>query len=56
MTGKLWKIIFAPNITPLASHTPIPVPHHWKKKVKENLDRDVALSIIEPVPVGIPTT
>lgn len=35
--------------------TPIPVPHHWKKKVKSDIVRDVRLGIIEPVPQGTPT-
>ena len=55
MEGKPLKITFVPDATPTAVHTPIPVPHHWKKKVKEDLDRDVALGIIEAVPVGTPT-
>ena len=37
---------------PHAVHTAIPVPHHWKRKVKQQLDRDVKLGIIEPVPQG----
>ena len=49
-------ITFIPGTKPSAVHTPIPVPHHWKKRVKEDIDRDVALGIIEPVPVGTPTT
>ena len=48
-------IVFTPGATPIAIHTPIPVPHHWKNKVKADLDRDVALGIIEPVPVGAST-
>ena len=48
MTGKPMDISFKPNITPSAVHTPIPVPHHWKRRVKSNLDRDVELGIIEP--------
>ena len=32
--------------------TPIPVPHHWKTRVKADLDRDVRLGIIEKVPQG----
>ena len=35
-----------------AVYTPIPVPFHWKKKVKADLDRDVRLGIIERVPQG----
>ena len=56
MKGKPLDIAFIPGTKPIAVHTPIPVPHHWKKKVKQDIDRDVALGIIEPVPVGTPTT
>ena len=33
-------------------YTPIPVPFHWKRQVKADLDRDVRLGIIERVPQG----
>ena len=56
LTGKPMDIEMKPNVTPVAVHTPIPVPHHWKKQVKADLDRDVRLGIIEPVPQGTCTT
>ena len=34
------------------AYTPIPVPFHFKEQVKKDLDRDVRLGIIEPVPQG----
>ena len=40
------------NAKPYTPHTPIPVPLHWKKEVKESLDRDVEREIIAPVPIG----
>ena len=55
MTGPPVDIHFIPGATPTAVHTPIPIPHHWKRKVKADLDRDVRLGIIEPVPPGTPT-
>lgn len=55
MTGKPMQIHFRPEATPKAFHRPIPVPHHWKTKVKADIDRDVRLGIIEPVPPGTPT-
>lgn len=54
MTGKILDITFVSDARPSAVHTP--VPRHWKKRVKQDLDRDVALGIIEPVPVGTPIT
>ena len=56
MTGKDMKVTFKNGVEPYAVHTPIPVPHHWKKEVKSNVDRDVSLEVIEPVPQGTPTT
>ncbi len=49
-------IKFKDGTTPVAVHTPIPVPHHWKEEVKNQIDRDVLLGIIEPVPQGTHTT
>ena len=38
--------------TPSVSHKAIPVPLHWMDKVKADIDRDVQLGVIEPVPIG----
>ena len=35
--------------SPVAVHTPATVPVHWHAKVKEQLDRDVRMGILEPV-------
>ena len=55
MTRKPLDITFTQGAKPSAVHKPIPVPHHWNKRVKQDLDRDIALGIIEPVPTGTPT-
>ena len=52
MTGEPVKLHLKEDAIPHAAHTPIPIPHHWKQKVKEDLDRDVRLGIIEKVPQG----
>ena len=54
MKGHPLPIITDPAVQPVSIHSPIPVALHWEKKVKEDLDRDVALSVIEPVPVNTP--
>jgi len=54
MTGVPMDIHFKEDATPHAVHTPIPVPLHWRYRVKEDLDRDVRLGIIEKVPQGTP--
>jgi hypothetical protein len=56
MAGDPLNISFIKDHSPVAVHKPIPVPHHWKDSVKSQLDADVALQIIEPVPAGTPTT
>ena len=55
MTGAPVEVVFKKGATPHAVHTPIPIPHYWKKKIKQDLDRDVRLGIIEPVPQGTVT-
>ena len=53
MSGEPMEIVFKDGAQPKYVYTPIPVPHHWKKQVKDDLDRDVRLGIIEKVPKGI---
>ena len=55
MSGRPLKLNIDPDATPVAVHTPAPVPIHWQKDVKAQLDRDVKLGVIEPVPWGQPT-
>ena len=55
MTGDLMTVTLRQDAIPHAIHTPIPIPLHWEKAVKEDLAKDVALGIIEPVPSTTPT-
>ena len=41
-----------PDATPKAYHSPIPVPLHWQEEVKDALDQDVRLGVLEEVPIG----
>ena len=56
MSGEPMDILFKEGAIPYAVHTPIKVPIHWEKEVKEGLDQDVRLGIIEKVPPGTPVT
>ena len=56
MEGPPVRIMVDPKASPVTIHTPISVPLHWQKQVKADLDRDIALGVIEPVPVGEPMT
>ena len=52
MTGESMTMPLKPGAVPHTCYTPIPVPFHWKEKVKADLDRDERLGIIERVPQG----
>ena len=56
MEGPPMKLMIDKDATPVAHHTPIPVPLHWQEQVKADIDRDVSLGVLEPVPVGEPVT
>ena len=50
------SLMVDPKAEPVAHHTPVPVPLHLQDQVKAGLDQDVALGVIEPVPVREPVT
>ena len=51
MEGPPLKLMIDSNAKPVAYHTPVPIPIHWQKQVKEGIDQDVRLGVLEPVPV-----
>ena len=55
MQGPPLKIYIKPNVNPVAVHTPIPAPLHWENAIKADLEKDVALGVLKPVPIGTPT-
>ena len=52
MQGPPMKLHIDPDAKLVNFRTPAPVPIHWQDKVKQDLDRDVDLGVIEPVPYG----
>ena len=56
MDGPPMRLLIDTQATPTAHHSPIPVPLHWQDEVKADLDRDVRLGVLEPVPIGEPVT
>ncbi len=52
MDGPPMRLLIDTQATPTAHHSPIPVPLHWQDEVKADLDRDVRLGVLEPVPIG----
>ena len=55
MTGKHHKLHLKDNVVRYAAHTPINVPHYWENEIKQQLDKDVELGMLQKVPVGEPT-
>ena len=55
MSGNPLELHVDPNAKPVACHKPTPGPLHWKERVKADLDRDVALGVLERVPDNTPT-
>merc|ERR1712030_162802 len=47
------KLHVDPNAKPIAHHSPLIVPLHFRDKVKEGLDADERLGVIERVPEGV---
>ena len=50
------KLFVTPGAKAVAVHTPVSIPLHWQEQVKAEIDRDVRLGVLEPVPIGTPTT
>ena len=56
MTGEPLQLHTDPEAIPVAANKPIPIPIHWRAQVKADLDRDVALGVLEKVEVNTPVT
>ena len=54
MHGEPLVIALQPGTTPSAIHVPAPVSIHYQAEVKKGFDRDVALGVLEKVPVNTP--
>ena len=50
MSGPPLHFDIEKGAKPIATHVPSPVPLHWQAKVKEGLDADVDLGVLEKVP------
>ena len=56
MDSPPMKLMVDPAAEPVAHHTPVPVPIHWRDAVEAGLDHDVQLGVLELVPIGEPVT
>ena len=52
MCGPSLNVIIDPCAIPHVVYTTIPVPAYWQETVRHDLDRDVRLGVIEPIPWG----
>ena len=50
------KLFLNPDAKPVAVHKPAVVPIHWQEKVQSDLERDVALEVLEKVQPNTPVT
>jgi hypothetical protein len=55
MSGPAIALHVDHNAKPYAAHIPASVPLHWQDTVKQQLDDDVALGVLEKVPIGEPS-
>ena len=55
LTGAPLDIHWREDARPVACHTPIPLAIHFKAPAKKDLDSDVQIEVLEPVPQGTPT-
>ena len=49
MEGPPLRLMIDPDAKPVACHTPIDVPIHWRDDVKAGLDQDCNMGVIEAV-------
>ena len=56
MEGPPLRLMVDPDAKPVACHTPINVPIHWRSDVKAGLDQDCSMGVIEEVPTVTPVT
>merc|ERR1711894_650518 len=56
MAGPPMKIHVDESAKPFVCHKPAPVPIGWDEMHKEDLENDVTMEVIEPVPIGEPVT
>jgi hypothetical protein len=55
MKGPPQKFSLKPDAIPHAIHNPATIPVHWVEEVEKQLARDVAMGILEKVPINEPT-
>ena len=56
MAGPPLQLHIDPSATPVAVHKVAQEPLHWRAQVKEDIERDVRLGVLEKVPYNTPVT
>ena len=52
MEGPPISILIDPEAEPVRFNTPATIPLHWMEEVKQKLEEDVNLGVLERVPMG----
>ena len=50
------RIHIKEGAVPVAVHRPAAIPAHWQQKVKDDIERDIRLGVLERVPANTPVT
>ena len=50
------RIHVKPDAEPVAIHKPSTIPAHWLSQVRQEIEQDIALNVLERVPSNMPTT
>ena len=56
MKTPMLRLMIDEDAKPRVHHKPIPIPLHWQEKVKAQIDGNVRMGLMEPVPIGEPVT
>ncbi len=50
------RIFMREDVEPVAVHRPATIPEHWQDKVREDIEGDIRLGVLERVPHNTPVT
>ena len=54
--AKPMRIHMREDAVPVAIHRPATIPAHWQEKVRQDIERDIKLGVLERVPHNTPVT
>ena len=54
--AKAMRILMRKDAIPVAVHRPAQIPVHWQQQVRDDIERDICLGVLEQVPQNTPVT